>query len=375
MQTFDLLPVLKKNCRLWLVALSVLLCTSWNPAKAQSGTYMYDAIPAGTLSSYGNPYFIDSRQLDYYYNYNSIGGYGPDMWYSFTVYDFTDLQIITCGSNFSTAVHVLDESGTEIAYSDYSGSCGYQGEVIQNFAPGNYFVVVEGSGYGSYTGYIQLMMYAVPPAVQPEGAKINNPVVAGTFGSCGGSYTDSRSNATSGMGNEYGQPSNDIYYQFTLTSVAAVILSHCGSGFDTYMWLLDASGNLITYNDDNSVATGCPGYQSYIQTTLAAGTYYVVSEGYGSGTGNIVTNINVAGNSVPAGANMVTAVDAGTFSASGSYTNTKSNTDPCLGNDYGQPTNDIYYKFVLTQSADVTLSHTAEVALIPTCGFWMPQGT
>ncbi|MBK9462186.1 MAG: hypothetical protein IPN94_22890 [Sphingobacteriales bacterium] len=94
-----------------------------------------------------------------------------------------------------------------------------------------------------------------------------------------------------GFCNDFGQTSEDIYYQFTLSSAAIVNMSHCGSGFDTYMHLLNSAGTLITSNDDNGVL--CSGTASSLQQSLAAGTYYLVSEGFSSNAGNINTQISI----------------------------------------------------------------------------------
>ncbi|HOZ52512.1 MAG TPA: pre-peptidase C-terminal domain-containing protein, partial [Chitinophagaceae bacterium] len=87
------------------------------------------------------------------------------------------------------------------------------------------------------------------------------------------------------------QSSPNIWYQFTLASPATVQLSHCGSTLaDTYIHLLNSSGTQISSNDDNGPL--CSGNNASISSSLAAGTYYVVSEGYGSGVGAIKTTIN-----------------------------------------------------------------------------------
>jgi hypothetical protein len=91
-----------------------------------------------------------------------------------------------------------------------------------------------------------------------------------------------------------GQPSNDVYYRFTLTTSGQVNISHCGSGMDTYLHLLDQSGNQLAFNDDNGPL--CTGLTASLSQALSAGTYYVVSEGY-SGNGYITTTISVAGSS------------------------------------------------------------------------------
>ncbi len=136
---------------------------------------------------------------------------------------------------------------------------------------------------------------------QPVGATMYNPVNVGSL-AVGSSYTNTKNNATvNGYGNNIGQASDDIFYKFVLNTAAKVNLSHCASGFDTYMHLLDANGNTIASNDDNGPL--CSGVKSSIVTTLLAGTSYVVSEGYGTNSGNITTSINIQldRNQIPTG--------------------------------------------------------------------------
>lgn len=141
----------------------------------------------------------------------------------------------------------------------------------------------------------------------PIGANLNSPIIVGTL-NVGNTFTDTKSNApANGYGNNIGQASDDIYYKFVLNTAAKVNLSHCASGFDTYMYLLDANGNTISSNDDNGPL--CSGVKSSIVTTLLAGTYYVVSEGYGTNSGNITTSITIQ----LAGTNMINPINLGTL--------------------------------------------------------------
>ncbi|MDR2408492.1 MAG: pre-peptidase C-terminal domain-containing protein, partial [Bacteroidales bacterium] len=109
------------------------------------------------------------------------------------------------------------------------------------------------------------------------GNTLANPVVAGSFGSA---FQYSNSQNTDDFTNDYvGRPNNDVFYKFTLTVPMTVTISHCGSTLgDTYLHLLDASGNRIAYNDDYSGQCSSH-YHSYLKKVLYAGTYYVVSEG------------------------------------------------------------------------------------------------
>jgi RHS repeat-associated protein len=127
---------------------------------------------------------------------------------------------------------------------------------------------------------------------QPVGANMTNPVVIATYTGGSYSYSDTKNNSTSnGYLNDYGQASDDIFYRFTVLGSTTITISHCGSGFDTYMHLLDGSGTLIAYNDDYGPA--CSATTASISTTLAAGTYYIVSEGYYTYTGNITTSVSL----------------------------------------------------------------------------------
>lgn len=126
---------------------------------------------------------------------------------------------------------------------------------------------------------------------------MSNPIVMGTYAAGTYTYTDARNNSS--YGNDYGQASADIYYKFTVQGTTQISISTCGSGWDTYLHLLNSSGSSLIYNDDNGAA--CSGLTASIvipsgQTTitsLVAGTYYIVAEGYSSNTGTISLAVNL----------------------------------------------------------------------------------
>lgn len=131
------------------------------------------------------------------------------------------------------------------------------------------------------------------------GATQGNPVVVGDITCLTNTYSDVKNNAC--YGNDYiGQSSADIYYQFTLTQTRSVRISHCGSGFDTYVTLINSSGTVIASNDDSGPACALT-TASIDATNLAAGDYYVISEGFSSNTGNINTQISLIGFALPSG--------------------------------------------------------------------------
>lgn len=121
------------------------------------------------------------------------------------------------------------------------------------------------------------------------GNTLQDPIVIAPQSS---SFRYANTQNTNHFTNDYTMRSpKDVFYRFTLTTAMEVQINHCGSVVsDTYLHLLDEAGNRIAYNDDwgdNGCATR---YLAYLKTTLGAGTYYVVSEGY-SLDGEITTNI------------------------------------------------------------------------------------
>ncbi len=125
------------------------------------------------------------------------------------------------------------------------------------------------------------------------GTSISNPIVVGEAPCVSNPFIDTRvnnncySNSYTGANN---QASPDIWYQFTLSNPAIVNISHCGSNFDTYVHVLNSTGTQIAANDDNGPF--CSNTNASLQIALSAGTYYVVSEGFGSYTGTLQTSIS-----------------------------------------------------------------------------------
>ena len=155
-------------------------------------------------------------------------------------------------------------------------------------------VTCSGSGITSPSSAVTI---TVTPA--PAGATLSNPIFAGVL-DCN-PYSNTLSNAPGAcIGNDLAagtnQASEDIFYFFNLSNAnnfnAIVNMSHCGSGFDTYMHLLTSAGGLIVENDDAGPL--CGGTASSIQATLAPGFYYLVSEGFAANSGNINTQIQIA---------------------------------------------------------------------------------
>ena len=81
---------------------------------------------------------------------------------------------------------------------------------------------------------IVLVLFA-PLYSLAQGANMNNPIVMGDYSGGGISYSDTRNN--SGYVNDYGQPSEDIFYKFTVQGTTEINISTCSSSIDTYLHL------------------------------------------------------------------------------------------------------------------------------------------
>jgi RHS repeat-associated protein len=248
------------------------------------------AIDAGNFSSCSSRSFMDYKNNSTSNGFgNKFGQPSDDIFYRLTISKTTLVNISLCGSNFDTYLHLLNGVGAEIVSNDDNGPlCSSTMSSIQTtLSPGIYYVVAE--GYADNSGDITIEISNTGSGSLPPGATFASAIDAGTLST---PFTDTKNNSPGSCYQNYvGYLSNDIYYKFTLDASSEVSISHCGSGFDTYMHLLDNNGSEITANDDNGPL--CIGLQASIRMVLNAGTYYVVSEGYGDNYGNITTTITV----------------------------------------------------------------------------------
>lgn len=114
---------------------------------------------------------------------------------------------------------------------------------------------------------IALLLFSSELHSQCPGSSMSWPIYIGTLGP-GSSYSDRKNNGDANcFSNQIGQPSSDVFYQFYLSTTAQVNISHCGSGFDTYLHLLDQNGTEIAYDDDNGPL--CSGLTASISQTLS----------------------------------------------------------------------------------------------------------
>jgi|GEM_PF-120694 len=272
----------------FIFALLLLFCATMN-TYGQTGNTQSNPIVVGVFSSafsYSNSQNTSNFTNDY------IKRTPNDVYYKFTLNKKMEVTISHCGSTLSdTYLSLLDASGNLIAYNDdYSGtgacSSTLHSYLKKELDAGTYYIVSEGY---SQNGIILTQISGI--VINLPGDSMQDPVLVGTYDK---SFEYSNTQNTINFTNQHTtRTPNDVFYKFTLNRKMKVTMSHCGSLIDTYMFLLDASGNTITSNDDYSGDGACTTstLHSFIQKTLDPGTYYIVSEAF-SGTGIITTNIS-----------------------------------------------------------------------------------
>ena len=103
-------------------------------------------------------------------------------------------------------------------------------------------------------------------------------------------YSDSKDNSFCYSNNNYVYPSPDIYYKLTPNPlIESVTASLCGSSFDTFLSVVDMTGNVIAFNDD---ASNCGGQSELSFETAGLGSVYIIVEGWGMEMGNYTLTLN-----------------------------------------------------------------------------------
>jgi RHS repeat-associated protein len=237
-------------------------------------------------------------------SYSSVTNIGPNtcyptatkLYYSLYVNSTGTFAFSTCGPNSDTSISLYDAQGYVIASS--GGSC----TLSRFLAQGSYYVSAERPIQPGTSGTIYMSITLPRTSAIPAGADLARAFDAGTL-ACGMSYTGLHSNQRDNcFGNDFeasaannynGQPSDDIYYKFTLPARQQVSVTNCELGYPTYLHLLDSNGTWIASNGGNGPA--CPSSPAAsLRQTLNAGTYYLVAEGSGTSTWNIKTVISTA---------------------------------------------------------------------------------
>ncbi len=85
--------------------------------------------------------------------------------------------------------------------------------------------------------------------------------------------------------------SNDVFYKFTVSCAGTLNLGLCASNYDTFVHLLNASGNVIAYDDDSCTSPNDIGSR-LTNIPVTAGVYYAVVEGFATAEGSYTLDIS-----------------------------------------------------------------------------------
>lgn len=175
------------------------------------------------------------------------------------------------------------------AYTDIPGQNSTAANVTVS-ATTYYRCVVTCSGNSSFSEVASVQVTPVP-----TGNTEIDPIIVGGF-----PYTDIRNNLsencwTSDYTNLTAQISPDVFYKLTLNDTSGTLeISTCetGSGFNTYLHLVDDAGNhLSSNNNDGPLCNGNKASIEYYAGTVPA-VMYVVVEGLNDNEGEFQLDIN-----------------------------------------------------------------------------------
>ncbi|MEW6358502.1 MAG: S8 family serine peptidase [Planctomycetota bacterium] len=195
-------------------------------------------------------------------------------WVKFILSETSSVTLQTNGASGDTRMWLYgpNSSTTQIAFDDDSGS-GYFSRIVREginaLGPGTYYVKVD-EYWGNILDQYTLSVVAIPVGGGGGGDQYEDDDVAARASTI----------ATDGTAQVHSfHDEGDVdWVKFTLTRASNVVIETNGSSGDTVLWLYNASGRQIGYDDDSG-----PGYFSRIaMSSLARGTYYVaVSEYWG----------------------------------------------------------------------------------------------
>ena len=187
---------------------------------------------------------------------------GGDLWFAFDLERPGDFMMSTAGSDFDTVLELHDSRGNELARDDDGGG-GMTSLVRQRLAPARYFLKARALGSADGELHVSLGIDEVMVR-QRAGMREAQPLALGEA-----------FEGRLGFGAE-------LWFSFEQAEAGTVTLHTIGSSFDTRLYLLDAAGRELVYDDD-----GGEGVTSRIQSHVQSGTYFVRVSGFGNAGGTL----------------------------------------------------------------------------------------
>ncbi len=189
------------------------------------------------------------------------------------------------------------DGSTQIGYDDDAGP-GYYSQITYNFtATGTYYLRVIGYS-ASYTGnYVLNVAAPLPPPVNDTCAgAIEIPFVEGFFvdTTTTGAISDYNLLGTDCTG--YATAAADIVYSVTMAADQEITLVWDPVTFDAALYVVtdcaDPAGTCVVGADD--AASGGAETVSFMNTTGATVTYFIICDGYGTGSGPATLTVQAA---------------------------------------------------------------------------------
>lgn len=244
--------------------------------------------------------------------YGEIATTGSDEdWFSIVLTSASDLLVWTApgrhGQIFDTRVRVLAADGTTVLIDADDGNTATHGFytvfTLDNVAAGTYYVAVRGFDSTTFGTYTLDVVAAPPGSYTPtavvEAAEENDPRAPAGVATVSAPHARNTGACSAGAINTgFAEVGVDYdFFQFTVTAPGPVLLETLPGAaspalLDTVVHLADASLNRLAFDDDGA---GPGSFLSRLVFQLpAAGTYYAVVNGFGSGsagTGNYILRI------------------------------------------------------------------------------------
>ncbi len=296
------------------------------------------------------------------------GNPDDDVWYKFTATQATHLILLKDVQSAGTT------DSTDMYLQVLSGSCGSMSSVkcsdpetatVNDLNPGEiYYVRVYSYGGAGSAQNFNICIGTFPPPPSNDDCDNAVTLTVNPDMNCGAVTAGTTLSATdSGLDPDpcYGNPDDDVWYKFTaiqsthVVSLKNVQAAGTGTSTDTYFQVLSGScgsmSSVLCSDPEMATVTGLnPGE-----------TYYVRVYSYYSGTGN-AQNFNICIGTLPPPPSNDNCDNAVTLAVSPdmncgaaiagttlSATDSGIDPDPC----YGNPDDDVWYKFTATQSSHI----------------------
>jgi bacillolysin len=171
----------------------------------------------------------------------------------------------------------------------------------------------------------------------------------------GKSHSDTENNSPeNGFMNDYGQASDDIFYVFTIKQSSVVTIDNSNSGISSScFYLCDKGYKQLASTIDNGPLRAS--HKATLTMNLVAGKYFIISEGIGSITGDITTNVRLKACTKGApGVSMKSAIPVINSNKCPGFSDIQNN-GACFENYSKKLGPAIYYKLSLSKSSRVKI--------------------